>query len=87
MMVMKVCGSLEEYEINSARYLTVGIDSAKIRSVAYAMENTLGSLLSSETAVESPDDNEGVLGVLMDDDDAELDVEEAIFCCKDVRYA
>jgi hypothetical protein len=43
------------------------------------MESTLGSLLSSEAAVESPDDSDGVLGALMDDDDAELDVEDAIF--------
>jgi hypothetical protein len=50
--VMKHCGSLEENEINSARYLMVGINLAKIRSVAYAMEDILWSLLSSKAAFE-----------------------------------
>jgi hypothetical protein len=44
-----------------------------------AMGNTLGSLPSSETAFESPDDADEVLGVIVGDDEVELDFEEAIF--------
>lgn len=43
------------------------------------MENTLGSLLSSGAAFESSDNTDEVLGVIAGDDDAELDIEEAIF--------
>jgi hypothetical protein len=47
--------------------------------VTYALENTLGSLFSSEAAFESPDNADEVLGVIACDDEAGLDVEEAIF--------
>ena len=79
MMVMKHCGSLEEDEINSVRYFMVGINPAKVRSVAYAMENTLGSLLSSEAAFKAPENTDEVLGVITCDDEVEVEVEEAIF--------
>jgi hypothetical protein len=43
-----------------------------------AIENTLGSLVSSEAAFESPDDTDEVLGVLANDDAAQLGI-DAIF--------
>jgi hypothetical protein len=45
--------------------------------VTYAIEDTLGSLFS-EAAFETLDDTDEVLGVITRDDEAELDVEEAI---------